>query len=193
MTRHDQARRAAPSYSRRRRFPMGKAAAATQDLAIDKPPGLNGPAGVSTRCRSSAANAACGRRFRPFAALQQRSRHDTTVRAHAMEILIMNARTTFVAIATALAALTTLPGCAVSRGQSSVGEYIDDASITTAVKAKFVESKSVDATSIKVETLNGEVMLSGFAKSGTERSEAENLARGVHGVKAVKNQVVVRS
>lgn len=105
----------------------------------------------------------------------------------------MNARTTFVAIATALAALTTLPGCAVSRGQSSVGEYIDDASITTAVKAKFVESKAVDATSIKVETLNGEVMLSGFAKSGSERSEAENLARTVHGVKAVKNQVVVRS
>jgi hyperosmotically inducible periplasmic protein len=110
-----------------------------------------------------------------------------------MEIRLMNARTTFVAIATALAALTTLPGCAVSRGQSSVGEYIDDASITTAVKAKFVESKSVDATSIKVETLNGEVMLSGFAKTGTERSEAENLARGVHGVKTVKNQVVVRS
>ena len=105
----------------------------------------------------------------------------------------MNARTTFVAIATALAALTTLPGCAVSRGQSSVGEYIDDASITTAVKAKFVESKAVDATSIKVETLNGEVMLSGFAKSGTERGEAESLARHVHGVKAVKNQIVVRS
>ena len=105
----------------------------------------------------------------------------------------MNARTTFVAIATALAALTTLPGCAVSRGQSSVGEYIDDATITTAVKAKFVESKAVDATSIKVETLNGEVMLSGFAKTGSERGEAESLARNVHGVKAVKNQIVVRS
>jgi len=126
-----------------------------------------------------------------FAALQQRNRHDLV--STPMEIRIMNARTTFVAIATALAALTTLPGCAVSRGQSSVGEYIDDATITTAVKAKFVESKAVDATSIKVETLNGEVMLSGFAKSGTERGEAESLARNVHGVKAVKNQIVVRS
>ncbi|MEK8034597.1 BON domain-containing protein [Ideonella sp. DXS29W] len=105
----------------------------------------------------------------------------------------MNARHTIVACAAALAALTILPGCAVSRGQSSVGEYIDDATITTAVKAKFVEAKSVDATSIKVETLNGEVMLSGFAKNGTERSEAENLARHVNGVKAVKNQIVVRS
>lgn len=105
----------------------------------------------------------------------------------------MIARTAFVAMATALAALTMLPGCAVSRGQSSVGEYIDDATITTAVKAKFVESKAVDATSIRVETLNGEVMLSGFAKTGTERGEAENLARDVHGVKAVKNQIVVRS
>lgn len=108
----------------------------------------------------------------------------------------MNTRSTFIAIATALTALTsvaTLQGCAVSRGQSTVGEYIDDSTITTAVKARFVESKAVDATSIKVETLNGEVMLSGFAKSGTERQEAESIARNVNGVKTVKNGIVVRS
>ena len=43
-----------------------------------------------------------------------------------------------------------------------------------------------------METLNGTVMLSGFAKSGTERSTAERLARSVNGVKDVKNQIVVR-
>ena len=105
----------------------------------------------------------------------------------------MHARRTIAALAAALATLAVLPGCAVSRGQSTVGEYIDDATITTAVKAKFVEAKSVDATAIKVETLNGEVMLSGFAKNSTERTEAENLARHVNGVKTVKNQIVVRS
>lgn len=91
----------------------------------------------------------------------------------------------------ALALLAT-SGCAVSRGQESVGAYVDDAGITTAVKAKLIEDKSVAASSISVETLNGTVMLSGFAKSGTERSTAESLARTVKGVKDVKNQIVVR-
>lgn len=104
----------------------------------------------------------------------------------------MSARHTLVAIVTAVAALTVLPGCAVSRGQSTVGEYIDDATITTAVKSKFIENKTVDAAAIKVETLNGEVMLSGFAKNGDERNTAESLARGIKGVKSVKNGIVVR-
>ncbi len=104
----------------------------------------------------------------------------------------MNARSTLAAIVTALVAVTALPGCAVSRGQSSVGAYIDDTTITTSVKARLVESKAVDASAIAVQTLNGEVMLSGFAKSGSEREQAEVLARGVNGVKAVKNQIVIR-
>jgi osmotically-inducible protein OsmY len=101
-------------------------------------------------------------------------------------------RNTLAATITAVAALVVLPGCAVTRDQSTVGEYIDDSAITTAVKAKFVEDKSVDATAISVETLRGEVMLSGFAKSGTEKARAETLARGVKGVKQVKNQLEVR-
>ena len=105
----------------------------------------------------------------------------------------MIARNALVAIVTAVAALTVLPGCAVTRGQSSVGEYVDDTAITTAVKAKFVEDKNVDASAISVETLEGTVMLSGFAKSSTEKTMAEHIARGVKGVKSVKNQIVLRS
>ena len=70
----------------------------------------------------------------------------------------------------------TTSGCAVTRGQESVGAYVDDAAITTAVKAKMVENKDVDAAAIKVETLNGTVMLSGFAKNSLEKSTAENIA-----------------
>jgi osmotically-inducible protein OsmY len=105
----------------------------------------------------------------------------------------MIVRKTLIAVATALTALAVLPGCAVSRGQSTVGEYVDDSAITASVKAKFVENKQVDAVAISVETLNGTVMLSGFAKNDTERVTAESLARSVHGVKTVKNQIVVRS
>lgn len=93
----------------------------------------------------------------------------------------------------AMAGITILStGCAVGRGQETAGAYVDDAAITTSVKAKFVEDKTVSATSISVETLNGTVQLSGFAKSSAEKSQAENIARGVKNVRAVRNDIVVR-
>ena len=91
--------------------------------------------------------------------------------------------------ATALLAAT---GCAVTRDQQSVGAYVDDSAITTAVKGRMVDSKTVDAASISVETLNGTVMLSGFAKNSDERTVAESLAWKTDGVKAVKNEITVR-
>lgn len=103
----------------------------------------------------------------------------------------MKIKTTLVAAMMAAALLTTA-GCAVSRGQQTVGSYVDDAGITTLVKARMAESKLVSATSISVETLNGTVMLSGFAKSATEKAAAENIARGVNNVKSVRNEIVIR-
>ena len=88
--------------------------------------------------------------------------------------------------------LITATGCAVTRGQESVGAYVDDTAITTAVKARFVENQMVDAAAISVETLKGTVMLSGFAKGPTERSTAEALTWKVNGVKAVKNEIALR-
>ncbi|MCM2253482.1 MAG: BON domain-containing protein [Ramlibacter sp.] len=83
-------------------------------------------------------------------------------------------------------------GCAVIRGQETAGAYVDDVTITTAVKAKFVEDKTVDAGAIKVQTLNGTVQLSGFAKSNAEKAQAEYLARNTKGVRQVQNALVVR-
>lgn len=103
----------------------------------------------------------------------------------------MQIKTALVAAMMAAALLTTA-GCAVSRGQETVGAYVDDTGITTLIKARMAESKLVSATSISVETLNGVVMLSGFAKSATEKSEAENIARGVKNVKSVKNEIAIR-
>lgn len=97
-----------------------------------------------------------------------------------------------IASAIAVVVLVTASGCAVTRGQETVGAYVDDAAITTSVKARYVDNNQVDAASIKVETLNGTVMLSGFAKNSTERSTAESIATQVKGVKSVKNSIVVR-
>jgi hyperosmotically inducible protein len=105
--------------------------------------------------------------------------------------ITMQIRTTL-AIAITAVVMLTATGCAVQRGQETVGAYVDDTGITTLVKARFVENKQVDAASIKVETLNGTVMLSGFAKSGTERATAESIARGVKGVVSVRNEIIVR-
>ena len=103
----------------------------------------------------------------------------------------MSIRNTITTTLAALALLTAA-GCAVTRGQETVGAYVDDASITTAVKAHFLENKAVDGTSIRVETLNGTVMLSGFAKSANEKSTAESIAANTKGVKSVKNEIAVR-
>lgn len=95
----------------------------------------------------------------------------------------------FLALAISVLAAT---GCAVTRGQESVGAYVDDTAITTAVKARLIDNSQVDASAISVETLNGTVMLSGFAKSTNERATAESLTWKVNGVKQVKNEVAVR-
>jgi osmotically-inducible protein OsmY len=98
------------------------------------------------------------------------------------------------ALAIAILAGATLAGtgCSVIRGQETAGSYVDDASITTAIKSKFVEDKSVDAAAINVHTLNGTVQLSGFAKSATEKAKAENIARNTRGVRTVHDDIIIR-
>ncbi len=103
----------------------------------------------------------------------------------------MNTRTTL-AVAVAALILLAATGCAVTRGQESVGAYVDDTTITSSVKARYVGNKDVDASSISVETLKGTVLLSGFAKNALEKSTAESIAMKVNGVKSVKNEIVLR-
>jgi hyperosmotically inducible periplasmic protein len=110
---------------------------------------------------------------------------------HANRRTSMNIRTS-IAIATTALVMLTATGCAVQRGQETMGAYVDDTGITTLVKSRFVENKQVDASAISVETMKGTVMLSGFAKNATEKSTAETIAWGVNGVKAVKNSITVR-
>jgi hyperosmotically inducible periplasmic protein len=104
----------------------------------------------------------------------------------------MQIRTTLMAAAIAVT-LVTAAGCAVSRGQQTAGAYVDDTAITATVKSRMLESKDVAGTSITVETLNGTVMLSGFAKSQSEKAAAESIARKVDGVRSVKNEITVRT
>jgi osmotically-inducible protein OsmY len=98
--------------------------------------------------------------------------------------------------AIALAALTgavlATSGCAVWRGQTTTGQYVQDREISTAVKAKLLEDKRTGGMSINVDVLNGTVALSGFAKSQAEKDAAGQIAANTKGAREVRNNLVVR-
>lgn len=93
-------------------------------------------------------------------------------------------------IATTL--LVSVVACAPTATREGTGEYVDDSVITTKVKAAFAADSSVKATQVNVETFKGTVQLSGFVDSRESAQKAVELARGVKGVKSVKNDLVIR-
>jgi hyperosmotically inducible periplasmic protein len=74
----------------------------------------------------------------------------------------------------------------------AVGQYVDDATITSKVKAKHAEDKAVSALRVNVETKQGVVVLSGVARTEAEAQRAEALAKQVEGVKAVSNMIELK-
>lgn len=86
-------------------------------------------------------------------------------------------------------ALGSAVGCASTPTQKGTGEYIDDAVITTKVKAALVEDPLTKAYQIDVDTYKGVVQLSGFVATQAEANRAGEVARGVQGVTSVKNDI----
>jgi hyperosmotically inducible protein len=85
--------------------------------------------------------------------------------------------------------LATITGCASTPTTESTGEYIDDAIITTKVKAAMLDQPTLKAFQIRVETFKGTVRLSGVVASQSVIDKAVEVARRVNGVKAVKNEM----
>ena len=86
-------------------------------------------------------------------------------------------------------ALVSVVGCASTSQSQGAGEYIDDALITTKVKAALFDEPVIKAHEINVETFRGVVQLSGFVSSQSEVDRAVEVARGVSGVTSVKNDM----
>jgi len=76
--------------------------------------------------------------------------------------------------------------------KESVGEYVDDSVITTKVKAAVLQDASLDSAEINVETSKGRVQLSGFVSSRADINTAVKIAKGVKGVKSVKNDMILK-
>ena len=85
--------------------------------------------------------------------------------------------------------LASLLGCAGTATKEGTGEYFDDTVITTKVKAAIFHEPSLKSAEINVETFKGTVQLSGFVSSRADINKAVEVARGVNGVKSVKNDM----
>ena len=91
-----------------------------------------------------------------------------------------------------LVLIATFVGCATTSKQESTGEYVDNSVITTKIKSQLAADDLLKSFEISVETYKGTVQLSGFVDSQRAVDKAGQIARGVDGVKSVKNNLRVK-
>ena len=94
-------------------------------------------------------------------------------------------------VAVPLTSFTT--GCAVTKGQESAGEYIDDKTLTAKVKTALTKDPIAKAHDINVTTFQNEVQLSGYVDSQEQKTRAGEVAQSVSGVKTVHTDLVVKT
>ncbi len=92
-----------------------------------------------------------------------------------------------------VAAATEAKGAPAGKtGAESPGEYVDDAVITTKVKAAVLQETTLKSAEINVETLRGTVQLTGFVRSRADINKAVEITKAVKGVKSVKNDMILK-
>jgi osmotically-inducible protein OsmY len=89
--------------------------------------------------------------------------------------------------------LLSILGCAATPTRQSTGGYIDDATITTKVKAAIAADQKLAVLQIKVITYKGIVELSGFVDSEQTKERAGEIASQVSGVKELHNSLIVKT
>jgi len=104
----------------------------------------------------------------------------------------MNQFNKFLSAAFLAVALVSVVGCASTSSKEGTGEYVDDAVITTKVKAAIFNEPTLKSAEINVETFKGVVQLSGFVNSQADINKAAEIARSVQGVTSVKNDMRVK-
>lgn len=90
-----------------------------------------------------------------------------------------------------LLVLTLLAPIVLTACGKTVGETIDDATITTRVKTALLNDPDVGGLRIDVDTFKGVVTLSGRVKSKEEEAKAVSLARKIGGVTDVKSTLQI--
>jgi len=90
-----------------------------------------------------------------------------------------------------LAALFALVFAGAADASKSAGNMIDDSTINATIKAELIGSRETKAHYINVETYKGIVQLSGFVATQAEKDAAGEIAKGVEGVKEVRNNIAI--
>jgi osmotically-inducible protein OsmY len=85
-----------------------------------------------------------------------------------------------------------LGGCAGGPDKKSTGEVIDDTAIHTKATAALINDPVVSSRSINVDVNRGTVILNGAVNGEIEKQKAEDIVRGINGVRGVQNNLVVR-
>ena len=98
----------------------------------------------------------------------------------------------FPKVLAACAVVTLLASCSMFSGRETPGQYVDDATITSKVKADILGDPALKVLQVNVETMQGVVQLSGFVDSPRSETKAVEIARHVTGVKSVKDDLVVK-
>jgi osmotically-inducible protein OsmY len=83
--------------------------------------------------------------------------------------------------------------CASSPSHESTGQFVDDSTITTKVKAELAGDDFFKSFKIGVETYKGVVQLSGFVDSRTAFERAQFVASKVNGIASVRNDLIVKT
>ena len=91
-----------------------------------------------------------------------------------------------------VAVVAMIAGCAATPTQESTGEYLENSMITAKVKTALINADTLRSGNISVATFKGNVQLSGYAMSETDKQRAEAIAKDVEGVKTVTNSIQVK-
>jgi hyperosmotically inducible protein len=94
-------------------------------------------------------------------------------------------------VAFALNATAQTSSSAPPAASESIGQHIDDGTITTKVKADLLKASNVKSTHIHVKTRNGVVWLTGTVPSSDDKAAAAEVTQNVNGVQTVKNRLKV--
>ncbi len=100
-------------------------------------------------------------------------------------------KTSAVSVFVLMMVLVALVACRTPAGRSA-GQVVDDATITTEVKAKLLNDNVTKGIAVSVDTFEGQVTLTGAVDNQSQRDKAAQIAMGVKGVKKVNNLIAMK-
>jgi osmotically-inducible protein OsmY len=91
------------------------------------------------------------------------------------------------------AAVGTFTGCAGNSNQRSTGQYIDDKTLQHQVRDAMSDNAVYKFDNVNVDVYRGQVQLNGFVQTQVQKSQANDIAKSIQGVKDVQNNITVQN